>query len=65
MEEELKPGDQVRVKAGGGNIMTIEKLEHMPHEMFAHCTWVNPKTKEHKAAVFPVSALRHVDNGDK
>ncbi len=58
MNEELKPGDTVRVKSGGAN-MTITRIEEDGGTLTAWCIWHDGKKKAEDT--FPVVSLKQVD----
>ena len=62
----FKPGDKVQFKGGGGHIMTIEKIVHLPHgPQAAECRWFSPKTKKQESEILPFSVLRHASIGQE
>jgi len=56
----FKPGDTVRIKGDGGEVMTVEKIEKLHHLEFAHCRWFDTKTNSQWVAGFPLSSLELV-----
>jgi uncharacterized protein YodC (DUF2158 family) len=46
----LRPGDNVRLRAGGA-VMTVERVDRSVSQPYAECAWMGAHSKMHKAYV--------------
>lgn len=59
MTNEIKAGDCVILKHGGGNIkMTVDFLFTHQGRIRAHCLWFNEKENKFEAQTFDVTSLK-------